>query len=201
MDLFYSGLTVQQQLKKLKKDIKVRLGADFKYKRGNTSKFLLMQGNMESFNNCIMILLPHVTTRGFMNSSGEKYLQKIIEQYGFKNYIISYCYLDRAKSVTRPMIKENIKDVETLISIVGPSMIVMAGVDGCDVFLTRKPLVEDKHGTVVGEHCGAELILTHHPSYFVTDSGYEDKRYKEHIQKQDWDLIKSKYDKLIVEEQ
>jgi hypothetical protein len=199
MDLFYSGLSTTMQLRKLTKEVKKRLNVSSNDVKGKF-KLVLRSGPMETLlSNCCLFLIPHVAKKGFMQGIGEPdKLMELIHEHKMEKSVISYCYHGKIESVSKRMIKECTNQIETLISIIDPRLIVLLGEEACYVFLSRKSKIEDHHGELVRSHNGIPLILTYHPGYYITHSAYEDKRYKENIMNHDWSIIKEYYDKRIT---
>lgn len=196
MDLFYSGLTLEQQLRKLSKEVKNGLNVKSNADKG--TRFEVTRGWKNKSGNCMMFLLPHVTKSGFMASKGERFMVGLIAERKMTNVCVSYCYLAKTDSVTKRMIKEQTKHIETLVSIMNPKVIVLMGSDSCYSFMPRKPKIEEHHGTVVDVYQEIPLLLTYHPEYYVTYDAYEDKRYKDKIMDLDWTVIDMMYKQRIT---
>jgi uracil-DNA glycosylase len=146
----------------------------------------------------MLIVLPYPCMKGMLGSMAEKEMVRTLVEYGLNtNTVITYCYPKMSTSVQDKLIKESNTTMDMIISIVSPKMLVLMGSESALPFQKQKPKVDDSHGNIIGNYNGAPMILTYHPEYYTTRSGYEDARYKEHIHDNDWKIIAEYYNRLI----
>lgn len=201
MDLFYSNLTEQQQLNKLKNEIKTTQDVDFNIMDNHSNKFKIIYGSKKIFGNCCLILYPHVTLKGFMGTYSEKKYLELLEEYEIQNYIISYCIFKPCTSTSRPIIQAQSNIINNLISIVSPKFIVSLGEDVSGLFIKRKPIIEETHASLLESHLDIPVILTYHPNYYFSKTGKEDKNYRNFNTHSDLSLIKIWHDELTRKKQ
>jgi hypothetical protein len=193
MDLFMSSLTPQQQWKQLKIDYKAFYNCD----QNGQSKFSLIYGDHKTFSNCVVFVLPHVTTHGFMNAEHEIELIKTLKEFNITNHIITYAQLNKSNGASSKLIKTARPLFEKMLDIIKPKLIVAFDEITTELFLNQKSKIIDNHGTVITTHFEIPVILTYNFDYYTARTGYENKDYKKSIFDTDWDLIIKKYKELI----
>jgi len=187
MDLFYSTLSIRDQLAKFKQDM-----ID-KYKITDVEKYKVIRGKQKNFGNCCMFIMSNMPKKGFMKDRHDKFLSDTIKFFKIEKHVLTYAYFNPSLNVSRKDMKSSIPDVELLISIVNPKLIVLLGEGPGDLFVGRKPKIEDSHGKVIAHYNSVEILSTYEMAYYRTKTGYEDDRYKSHIYQEDWKYIHSKY--------
>lgn len=192
MDLFYSNLPIEDQLRALVKDI-------LNNENTKKKKLSIINGDIKDIGNNILFVLPHVTQEGFLRDLDAQLLLELIEEYKITKNIITYSYLLPVQQVTRNELREFSVWVEKLIDIIQPRLIVMVGEDTTLTFSNRKIKIEN-NGSIVMTFNGIPCMLTFSPSYYTEHSAYENERYKNYIKQKNWTEIKKEYERLIKEE-
>jgi len=187
MDLFYANLTPTQQLKKFKEDAMHHFNIE------DSTKFKVLKGLPKHFGNCVLFLLSHVPSRGFLKGRNDKLLTDSIKHFDITNHAITYAYLKPSLNVSRKDLKACTGDMNLILSIVRPKLIVLVGENPGELFFGRKPKVVDVHGTIVGSIDKIPLVSTFDMLYYKEKTGYEDERYKRHIYEGDWNFIREQY--------
>ena len=194
MDFFMSTLTQTQQLTQLKDDYQKM----FDVEQNGKGKFRILAGNKKSFGNCMLLILPHVSEKGFMNAPWEKVnLMETLKHFGMQNYVIVYAQPSKASGPSRKAIKQSRPLMEQLIEIVVPKLIVTFDDSSAELFLNQKPNIIENHGQIIYNHQSIPVILTYNMDYYEKRTGYEDKKYKNNIFFEDWTNINEKYKELI----
>lgn len=197
MDLFYSKKTPTQQLKMLKDELMSKYNITSNVRLTSKDNFKLLYGNKKATDNCVLFILDHVTDKGFLNNKNEKKLIEIVKKYKMLNSLFTYAYPIRTDKITRIQVKEAIPSIELLIDIINPKLIIVLGEITSELFLSRKAIIDDHHGSIITTYNEQPVIQTYKFSYYNSSEGYEDKRYKEAVFKKDWDFITKKYNELI----
>ena len=112
-------------------------------------------------------------------------------------FLITYHYLVYGDDITRNQIKEFGYYIRKLTDILDPKLIVCMGEEAQLSFFKRKFVMEDFHGKQIGEHDSIPIYTTFPIFYYEERSEYEDKSFKEHIKKVDWEKIKEVYSKVV----
>lgn len=194
MDLFMSQLTQTQQLNLLKD----KYAELFEAENNGAGKFRIIKGDKKNFGNCVLLILPFVSSAGFMNANYEKNnLIGALEHYNIDNYVIVYAQPSKALGASRKLIKTSRSLMYELIEIVSPKMIVAFDDSSAELFLTQKPNIVELHGKEIHRHYGIPVYLTYNMDYYDKRTGYEDKKYKNSIFFEDWGNISTKYKELI----
>ena len=195
MDLFMSTMTQKEQLTSVGNDYKSLLEVE----QNGKGKFKIIKGDKKCFRNCILLILPFISTSGFMNADYEKInLIQTLEHYDIKNYIIAYAQPSKSVGASRTLIKQSRSLMTKLIEIINPKLIVTFYDSSAELFLTMKPNIVEQHGTIIYHHYNIPVILTYNMDYYDKRTGYEDKKYKNSIFFEDWELISSNYKTLIT---
>ncbi len=194
-DLFYStGKTLQEQVDMLKHDILIyarTLGCGKK-------KLSILFGNKNNINNNILIVQPPFRDKIHFKGNEFKALLYTLAHYEIHNYFITYANPVPMKRHTKDDIKQFNTWMSKIIEIVLPKLIVTLGEEAELVFFRRKFILRDFHGTIVGNHHTIPVMLSFPFTYYASHSAYEDRSYKEFIQKSDWSAIKTEYDRRIT---
>ena len=195
MDLFMSTMTEKEQLTSVGNDYKSLLEVE----QNGKGKFKLLKGNKKHFGNCILLILPFISMSGFMNADYEKTnLIQTLEHYNITNYIIVYAQPSKSNGASRTLIKQSRPLMNKLVEIINPKLIVTFDDSSAELFLTMKPNIVEQHGTIIHHHYNIPVILTYNLDYYDKRTGYEDKKYKNTIFFEDWELISNKYNTLIT---
>jgi hypothetical protein len=191
MDLFYSYLTSRGQLRKLKDEIGGNLYDEV------PKGFKIVTGNIEHINNCALLIMEHVTKHKFMRAPWDRKLVQLCTEYGINNKFITYSYLKDTESVSRSDITSSRKYIQLLLSIIQPKLIVVIGENTLLSFLSKKQLLVNFHGKIVGKYEEVPLILTYPMGYYLQYGRQDEKEYRESILLHDWTIIQEEYNKRI----
>jgi len=194
MDLFSDGLTDNQKINELKEKYKKLLEVE----QNGKGKFNLIKGSKSNYNNCILIIIPNISTFGFMNAEYEKQdLIGTIDKFDLDNHIIAYASPAKSQGASRKLIKDSRQLMFDLIDIVQPKLIIVLNDNTSELFLSQKSNIMEQHGTIIAYHYDIPVILTFNLDYYSTKTGYEDAKYKKLLYNEDWTYIQSKYKELI----
>lgn len=197
MNLFY-GSTIQEQLKNLKKDIKLWAQTAHSYDYGHKRIYIAF-GKIENVgNNCLFISSPFAKDSPPFEDSSYAFLKRTIEDFGILKFFMTPNFLIPKDTVTRADIKEYSKFIESIVDIVQPKLVVVLGEDSTFSFFKRKFILRDWHGKIIGQTPQAiDVVLSYAPDYYNERSEYEDPSFKKFILNNDWNYISTLYKKRI----
>lgn len=188
LDLFYSGLTVDEQLEKLKNEIIDLAKKEGSKARKNTIK--VVHGTMDKIpNKGALFIMPPLTGK-FAKGKDFNLLLTIISMYDFDAAFITYAHLVPKEKRIRKEIKNFSTYIRQLISIILPKVIVCLGEEAQFSIFKTKSLMNDYHGKVIGNLEGIPVMTTYDMSYYNNSSAFEDDNYKNFLQESDWKAIK-----------
>lgn len=196
MDLFYNG-NFKQNIKKIKGDLVTYAN------RNNIpipDDLYIIKFNPLYIGNNFLFIHPPFTGGEYFKDKENKYLEKLMDKYGIINKSITYCHLLPLERMNKNSIKSFKSWIHKLTDIVLPKLIVTLGEDAELSFISQKALLRDNHGKEIGEYNGTPIILTYPMEYYTNRAENIDNSYKLHIQENNWNVIKSYYDKLITKE-
>jgi len=193
MDLFTSMLTPNQQLKTILDDYKQM----FECEQNGKGRFRVITGDKNHYGNCILFIIPNVSSAGFMNAEYEENLITTLKDYHIENYIIAYAQPNKTNSPSRKLIKQSRPLMHKIIEIVSPKMIIAFDDSSAELFMNQKPNIIEDHGKIITTHYDIPVILTYNMDYYIKRTGYEDAKYKRNIFFEDWVFINQQYKEYI----
>ena len=194
MDFFMSTMTVTQQLKDISEQYKKLLDID----QNGKGRFRLFKGNKTYFGNCMLIILPYISSHGFMNADYERVnLIETLNSYNMFNTIIIYAQPSKSHGPSRTLIKNSREILNNLLEIIDPNLIIVLDDSSAELFLNQKPNIIENHGTIITNHFNIPVVLTYNLDYYNKRTGYEDDNYKKSIFYEDWDYIYELYKERI----
>lgn len=197
MDLFY-GTTPEEQLKCLKKDIKLWAKKNYNYDYGNKKLFIAYGAKENIGNNLLIISPPLLPNFKSFDDPTHHYLKSILGRHSIEKFFITPDFIVPKDLVTRTDIKNYSKFVSIFIDIIQPKFIVTLGEDSTFAFFKRKFILRDQHGKVIGQTVqGIDIILTYEPRYYMEKSEYEDPSFKNFILDNDWTIVSNMYKERI----
>lgn len=186
MDLFYAGKTPEESIKKIKKDLKFL----------NQNKFPeIMYGQIDYINRNILFIQEHINNK-FMKDNTDKDLIKTINEYKLDKYFITYSHLLNTNPL-RNDIKNFAPWIHKIIDVLNPKLIVILGENTCFTFFTKKFLLKNHHGNIIGYHNNIPVILTYSMDYYIKNDDYRDLSFKLANKKNDWEYIQKEYIKYV----
>jgi len=188
LDLFYASLTIDEQLEKLKGEVK-----DLAKKEGlslRKTSVKIVHGTMDKIPNqgALFIMPPLIGKFGV--GKDFKALVRLIEFHKLYAAFITYAHLVPREKRIRKDIKEFSTYIRKLLSIIQPKVIVCLGEESQFSLFKRKFLMRDYHGQVIGDEEGIPVMTSYEMEYYGGDSAYEDSTYKNFLQENDWKAIK-----------
>lgn len=157
-------------------------------------------GNLKHVNNCMLIVMTQSNDKGVFEGQHEWYIKKILKELNFKNVVITYAVTNSTVKLTRHILKDSEKHLGKIMDTFYPQLIVSIGEDSLIPLIGSKPILDTSHGKILGNFYGVDVILTYPGSYYlVKDKSFETNDYKQSLLKNDWNLIKSEYNKRIKE--
>ncbi len=195
MDLFYQGLSREEQLERLKKEF-----IDIVYKdnrKPSVAKFKLIGGRKENYSNSVLFIAEHVGPKGFMGGAHERHLVQLCNTNDIINRTIVYAWPRKCDTIARIDILKVRNPLYSLVSYIDPKFIVILGDKTTFTFFNKKVELSEDHGKIIGYYLDFPLVLVYPPEYFLSRDSREDKRYKDSILKIDWECIKNEYKRRI----
>lgn len=194
-DLFYStAVTLEDQLELLRADILDDAKRNGVVKR----KLPIVFGDQAYVGNAVLIVQPPFTGRKHFDGEEFNQLLFILQEYQMHNYFITYAHLIKLERHTKEGIKAFGSWIWKLIDIIQPKMIVVLGEDAQLSFLKKKCILRDYHGQKIGSHMDIPIFLTYPISYYLNESSYENKSYKDFILNGDWKVLQEEYKRRIT---
>jgi hypothetical protein len=193
-DLFYSTAdSSADQLKLLQKDI-----LDDARRMGiNKKKLSVVFGDQEYVGNNVLLVQPPFSGRKYFDSQDFSHLLFILQEYEMYNYFITYAHLLPLERHTKDSIKAFGSWIAKLVDIIQPKLIVALGEEAQLSFLKKKCILRDYHGQRIGTHADIPIFLTYPTSYYLNESSYENKSYKDFILHSDWKILQKEYQRRI----
>lgn len=177
LDLFESHKTKLDQLKDLKKELKV-----YQNKIVQTNKKLkLLYGDLDP--EYLVVTNPSIN---YFNEDKDKYIISLLSNHKF---ILTYNYLIQdinISKITITDIKKFSYFIQKIIDITEPKKIICMGENSIFSFFKKKFVVDEYHGKQIGNYNNIPIYLTYDPEYFITYTKTENREYKLSIQESDW---------------
>lgn len=194
-DLFYGlGTSFPEQIELLKQDL--YKDAKLKGYKGK-KKIKILYGEEKHIDNNILIVHPAYSGPDYFCGDEFSAPIELMNKLEMFNHFVTYANPIPFAKQTRDTIKNFRPWMYNLVDIIRPKLIVVLGEDAQFVFFTKKSLLLDYHGLIIGNYNSIPVMSSYEFAYYATQSAYEDRTYKKYIQNYDWQLIKTEYTRRI----